>query len=66
MNWTRFQIPWAQFTGGATGATPYTTTGNNIISLTFVVHLNWGPVEGGYAPVPANLDLQIDHISFMP
>ena len=66
MTWTQFQIPWAQFGGGMTGGVPYTPTGDGITGLTFNLGLLWMAVEGGYAPIPATLDFQVDDISLMP
>ncbi len=70
MVWTNIQLPWAMFTGNA-GGTTYTMTGASITGLTFNMSLDYSEVDAGpdgaaiYGPTPANLDLQIDDITFL-
>lgn len=72
MVWTQIQIPWSHFTGGMTNGTAYTPTGDGIGGMTFSVGLTWAQVDASadgaaiYGPVPADIDLQIDDIQFMP
>jgi hypothetical protein len=71
MEWTNIQLPWAKFTGSGGGA-EYTLNGANITGLTFNMNLSYAEVDAGpdgsaiYGPTPANLDLQIDDITFTP
>jgi hypothetical protein len=70
MSWAQIKLPWAMFTGNA-GGTAYTPDGQNITGLSFALGLNFSQVDAGpdgaaiYGPTPANLDLQIDDITFM-
>jgi hypothetical protein len=72
MTWTQFQIPWSSFTGGMANGAASNPTGDGLLGLTFAVNLAFVPVDAGpdgaaiYGPMPANLDLQIDDIQFMP
>jgi hypothetical protein len=71
MVWTNIQIPWAMFAGNAGGAA-YVPTGANITGLTFGLSLAYSQVDaapdgaGIYGPAAADLDLQVDDISFIP
>jgi hypothetical protein len=67
MDWTQVSVLWADLTGGLSGATPVTVTGDTITGFTLLMSLNYTNVDdAGYTPTPGNISFAIDDIAFMP
>ncbi|HZU82304.1 MAG TPA: hypothetical protein VE987_05285, partial [Polyangiaceae bacterium] len=71
-SWTQITLPWAAFTGGTRNGAAYTPTGDNLTGLVFTTGLVYTQVDAAadgaaiYGPTPANIDLQIDDVAFVP
>jgi hypothetical protein len=72
MDWTQVQLLWADFTPGMSAGTPVTVDGNNITGLGWSVPLPFildptvpADAAGPYVPVPGDLRINIDDISFI-
>jgi hypothetical protein len=67
MDWTQVSVLWADLTGGLSGATPVTVTGDTITGFTLLMSLNYTNVDdAGYTPTLGNISFAIDDIAFMP
>ncbi len=71
-DWTQVQILWADFTPGMSGATSVVPKGDNISGLVWNVPLQYhldpsvpADAAGPYIPIPGDLLINIDDISFI-
>ncbi len=73
MDWAPVQILWADFTAGMSDGTAVTPNGDDITGLSWNVPLAFmldpsstDPTNGPYIPVPGDLVINVDDISFIP
>jgi hypothetical protein len=67
MDWTQVSVAWADLTGGLSGTTAVTATGDTMTGMTLQMALNYAnPDDAGYTAVPGDISFAIDDIAFMP
>jgi hypothetical protein len=69
VDWTQVMIPWAEFSPGTSGATAVTATGDNVTGITFsfaVSFVESEPESMIYVPVPGDINVVVDDLSFIP
>lgn len=67
--WTQVDVLWADLTGGLSGASPLTADGDDITGLSFGANLVFMPESEGsmvYVPVPGDISIAVDDVSFIP
>jgi collagen type VII alpha len=67
MDWTQVSVAWADLTGGLSGTTAVTATGDTMTGMTLQMDLTYAnPDDAGYTAVAGDISFAIDDIAFMP